>query len=502
MVFILVSFFLLAECVIFVVHADQWFDPAFTVETVQKMRMDGLGSISFANFDVHPPLHYYVQYLWSFLNPGLPSYFWAQQLSVLLGMFFLVFVYYGLTEFFGEKAGTFATVLMAFSTVYVHYAQEPRMYIMVLLLSAMIFCSVVKRFEGWWLWIGAIAAALLPFLHYLAAMAIPFYALMAYVVFRDDLRFKWRRLWAFFGIGVAATITSAIVYALPQAARVENMWFQPVSITSWISSLLFAFFMIEGMRAGIVYLCIYALFAIVVLYFAVWLWKMIFLGGHQGDQKISMRKKMLAMMGLSGATILIALMIIPWMGRFSNLYHHRFFLVITWMFAAMFYIALYDLWEKAHIKRFLVKGQRGKWFVFWANMAVVLVVLSLGIMWNQYEEGAHHELQDLEKQLSCSESLKFVHESAFSMLTFDLYTKENGCVWTNVISTGLSEKQGHSAGFDVVASERIYWNLTLPEGDYWIVQSNGPVKMDGVVDEIIPGDGVRLVHVVRGVLIQ
>jgi hypothetical protein len=59
----------------------------------------------------------------------------------------------------------------------------------------------------------------------------------------------------------------------------------------------------------------------------------------------------------------------------------------------------------------------------------------------------------------------------------------------------------YSAGFDIISEEKIYWNQTLPSGDYYYVQA-GYNLTDGnvsIVYKTYVDEGVQLVFVKRKV---
>lgn len=70
----LLVFLVLSQCLIFVVDREPWIDVSFSLQTVDNLRVGGLGSVDFKQYDVHPPTHYYLLYGWSYLNPGFSEY--------------------------------------------------------------------------------------------------------------------------------------------------------------------------------------------------------------------------------------------------------------------------------------------------------------------------------------------------------------------------------------------------------------------------------------------
>lgn len=183
LVIALVVFLILTQYVIFGISRLAWFDVSFSLETVQHMRENGFRSVDWSQYDVHAEGYYDVLYFWSYLNPGMSVYHWAQELSVVAGLVFFVFAFSSLGRVFGSD-GELAAMSLAFFTTYVHYGTEARAYMIVMMLSAIIFWGVVNEFRGWSFVVSLVAVVLLPFMNYLAAMAIPFFTVMYIVISR------------------------------------------------------------------------------------------------------------------------------------------------------------------------------------------------------------------------------------------------------------------------------------------------------------------------------
>jgi len=183
----LALFLILSQIIIFVVDKENWFDVSFTLETVHTMRIDGPQSISFQNYDVHPPTSYYAFYLWSFLNPGLSEYHLAQELSVLFMLGFLYFAYLCLRKLFGSS-GEKATVLLALCTTYIHFGTEVRMYSMLFFLSAVVFWCILNEFKGLLGVVGIISIGLMPLIQYYSgAVAVVFFSGFAFIFSKKRL---------------------------------------------------------------------------------------------------------------------------------------------------------------------------------------------------------------------------------------------------------------------------------------------------------------------------
>jgi len=133
-----------------------------------------------------------------------------------------------------------------------------------------------------------------------------------------------------------------------------------------------------------------------------------------------------------------------------------------------------------------------------------------------YVSSANHELQYMMEATPCpyKDALDVTvsdqgfwrvpigHESAFSSVPYEVYAREYGCLWDNFISTDLEPLMANSGGFDAIRdSQKVYWNLTLPEHSFFYVQSTAkefPLDEENRTYEIIAkDDGIWLLYVNR-----
>lgn len=480
----LLIFVVLSQFVIFSVDREPWFDVAFSLETVHLMHEKGPFSIDWRHYDVHSPLFYFMLYGWSFLNPGLSEYHFGMEFSVFIGVLFFIFAFIGLTEFFG-RSGAIATLLLSACSTYVHYGTEVRSYIVVMLLSAMVFASIAKGLERKpWRWLAYGALFLMPLVHYLAVMAAPFFVIL-YVVVQKKRKKKSNYVLNMTVAAILGTVM-ALWFALPQSARTEGTFFQPEGVSAFPAALFYGLFFVDNVSASMVGITavVYVLFLLALIVGIVYFVKKVFIAKKFGE-----RSSVLALMFLVLLYPAVVLSVL-FFGRFfvqgglMNLYHPKFFLVVTWMFAAMIFVVLAD----AAMKRWSAR----------IVMAVVIVII--GLMFLVYVRGAHYELKHMMQQTPCPKDNYVVigHESAFSSIPYEVWGREYGCKWFNFISTGISVKRGNGGGFDAIRdSEEIFYNNSLPDGGFYYVQSDERTfNLSGRKYKVIAqDDGVRLLYV-------
>ena len=483
-------FLVLTQLNIFVVDAENWFDVSFSLQTAYLLNENGWGSIQFSQYDVHSPVYYYVLAGWQRLNPGLSEYHWARELSVLLGLLFIVFVFFGLRKLY-RLSGEIATVFLAACATYVHFATEVRMYMLVLLYSAIVFWAVMHGLERRvhrWLAYGALMLSTMT--HYFAGMMVPFFLVLYFLVMKK--RRLWgietrRRLvrmalWGFAGLLVA------LCWAIPQRVRVDGAWFQAPSPLSFISAAFYAFFPMDELMLPLhgVSVAIYVLFVGVVVGLMVYgVWR-VFRG------VLLDREGVLLLMGMTMLFPLVLLLFLSTLnGSFSNLYHHRFFLVVTWMFAAMLFVLVAE-----NMVWWSVSGKRLWWVLLLVVVGVIVVMDAL------YVAGSHHELERMMVATPCVRD-GFVlvgHESPFSSLPYEVWGRMHGCRWHSFIWTEVTRGMANGGGFDAIySSQVVYWGGELPKDSFYYVESTAkefPLEAQGREFVVVAEDeGIRLLFV-------
>ncbi|MCS6859640.1 MAG: glycosyltransferase family 39 protein [Abditibacteriales bacterium] len=148
-------------------HQSFWFDEVFSLSVVQGSLSDLL---QLALKDaVHPPLYYLVLYPFYHLSA---SEFVVRLPSVLFGIAAVPLIYELGRRCLNERVGLIAAVVMLFSPFQIYYAQEARMYAMLLTLTALSLLAFWQAIETgerkWWVALVVVTAAGL-YTHYLMA---------------------------------------------------------------------------------------------------------------------------------------------------------------------------------------------------------------------------------------------------------------------------------------------------------------------------------------------
>jgi hypothetical protein len=228
--------------------------------------------------------------------------------------------------------------------------------------------------------------------------------------------------------------------------------------------------MTDGMVPSVFASIIYIVFLALIVLLLVWIWFAL--------SKKDVEYTTIALMLLTGIYPILGLIASKWI----DLYHHRFFLVVTWMFAAGVLLLLhrYRAFEPD-----------------WKKIGLVLLVLGVCMgMFMKYAIEQPDELKNLMAATPCNgNGIMILHESPFSSLTYSVFARENNCNWLNVVSTDLNRAQANSAGFDIIPDENIYWEHSIPKSSFYYVKAEFELDKGLPSSIVMQEDGVALVYV-------
>ena len=117
-----------------------WLDEAFSVWLVNHRVADMLEWI--IRIDSHPPLYYLLLHSWVALKGDTPYY--TRLLSALFGIATIPVIYLIGKRMSGAMVGLSAAVLLAFSTFNIFYAQEARMYTLLMFNASVAIYALVR----------------------------------------------------------------------------------------------------------------------------------------------------------------------------------------------------------------------------------------------------------------------------------------------------------------------------------------------------------------------
>lgn len=482
--------FLVAICIFVSAYAietqtrEVWFDEAFSVQTALALEQGK--QIDFSQYDVHPPLYYHALAAW--IPLGYEWVDWGRWLSALFFCIFVVFVFLGLEPLYGRNAAGATAATITLLSTYIHYGTEMRPYMMVLALSAMIFWAVVrfnKNHNFFNYAVALVGVATLPFIHYLAAMATPFFALFSVVLNKKN----WKFATLLFVSGSIGALFAFWKFALPQVLRSEGMWFQHSTLSSWMSSVAYSFYAPQGSLFGDFYGTFFTLFqgiAFVGLGLALYL---IFKKERTLSDRATIAMILTSLFPFLGllAGSLLSIVLGP---GFGNVFHHRLFLVVTWMFAAglLGYVFKWIMSEGKQIRKTI--------------LLIAIVCSAVWLFFGPYEDSLHYELERTIAHIP-NDDLIVVHESPFSGAPAIIYGHYMGWNHRHTVMSDLTPAQGNTAGYDAWNPNNIYWNLSLPEDkEFYYIRSESENGGIATIPEewqtvIYDDDGIRLMKVTQ-----
>ncbi len=218
-----------------------WHDEAYSAYLIRGNFAD---IWNLTAIDVHPPLFYFCLKVWSMMFGN--SEIALRMMSVMFGVVAIFVAFYLLKKLFNTKTASIATFVMTLSPLFIRYAEEARMYTMVLaiaLISTLVMVMAISRdkkgkWNFWWLLYGVMLAAGM-MTHYF--MALVFVAQLAYLIYH--YRAKIWRLDLILGYAVAILL---FVPWLPKClAQVTNVqggfWIPELTVATGFN------FLIEGL---------------------------------------------------------------------------------------------------------------------------------------------------------------------------------------------------------------------------------------------------------------
>lgn len=206
-----------------------WYDEAFAIlfaeKGLQAMVVGTLTPVSGGAADVHPLAYYLGLNAWmSVLGESLVA---VRLLSVLFGLFTIIIIYLLAYSLAGERMALVTALFLALSPFQIHYAQEIRMYaLLVFLLATATLTLWLGMQVGRWYWwlLFSISVALAQYTHNLAV----FYTLP--LALTPILARKWKSLRYLIAAGLFA-----IVLYLPWLLQLPGQ-FEKVQQSYWTTS--------------------------------------------------------------------------------------------------------------------------------------------------------------------------------------------------------------------------------------------------------------------------
>lgn len=165
-----------------------WYDEALSLAIASRLTLPQILT-NFAQSH-HPPLYYLLLRTW--LSLAGASAFSARFLSAASSLLSIPLIYRAGRDLFDTRVGLAAALMLAVQPFQIQYAQEARMYALLLLLTLITLLAFVKALQtghlGWWgLYLAAFVLGL--YTHYFIGLAVLACHLFVAVSWRSHRRF-------------------------------------------------------------------------------------------------------------------------------------------------------------------------------------------------------------------------------------------------------------------------------------------------------------------------
>lgn len=162
-----------------------WLDEAFSISLA---RTDVATILLDTSQDYHPPLHYFLLFLWAHVAGD--STWWARLLSTIFSLGAMGGAWLVARRLAGAGTALVTTILLAVSVFHIEFAQEARMYTLLTALAALSTYGLIRLLDTgslrWFLFFTA-ATALMTYTHVYALFVL---GAQAASVFADLLRHR------------------------------------------------------------------------------------------------------------------------------------------------------------------------------------------------------------------------------------------------------------------------------------------------------------------------
>ncbi|MBI5709194.1 MAG: glycosyltransferase family 39 protein [Candidatus Eisenbacteria bacterium] len=216
-----------------------WFDEIFTLWV---SRLGPAGILGVLAQDLHPPLHFLLEWLWRGL--GGEGDLWIKSLSILFGLLTIPVLWGFTRELFGRRAALLAALLLALHPVHLAFSHEARayglMWLLVTLATWMAWRWIERgRVRDGLAFVLSATAALYSL--YWAVAPLAFLGLWGLVALRR--RPRWLAGWIALHLAVAVLFVPQFVTLLHQAHRYQGEhWLRlatPRDLLDWARHLTF-----------------------------------------------------------------------------------------------------------------------------------------------------------------------------------------------------------------------------------------------------------------------
>jgi mannosyltransferase len=207
-------------------HQSLWFDESISLAIARDLTPSQI--LANIALSIHPPLYYLLLHFWV-QAAGINDYS-ARFPSVVSSLLSIPLIYQVGRSLFNHKVGLWAAFMLAVMPFQIQYAQEARMYALLLLLTLVTLLSFVRATQTGRLrwWIAYLVAFILGlYTHYFIGFVV-----LSYHFFAAIYRQRYRRIWP----AILITDMVALVAFLPQVRIFLREFGVVLSPDYWLDS--------------------------------------------------------------------------------------------------------------------------------------------------------------------------------------------------------------------------------------------------------------------------
>jgi mannosyltransferase len=240
-----------------------WLDEAFSISITQRGFIDVLRMV--VQTDTHPPLYYLVLKLWLLFSHNEA---WARLLSAIFSIASIPLMYRLVSLMYrDERAGLLGAGILAFSPFHLWYAQETRMYAMLIFFILASACFFIRALQNGETndWLGYIVTTALAL--YTDNGAIWYLVTLAIFFLLSVRRFRQRFVdWFLSNLVIALLYAVWLPFLYMQVRQVTtSFWLPPPSFQTVLDAILdFSSYNFPVIEISLLFLAIIFVFAYIV----------------------------------------------------------------------------------------------------------------------------------------------------------------------------------------------------------------------------------------------
>jgi uncharacterized membrane protein len=421
-------------------YQSLWFDESISLVIARTLAIPQI----LANVvrSSHPPFYSLLLHAW--VQAAGTSDYSARFLSAAGSLLSVPLIYRIGRSLFDRKVGLWAALLLAVQPFQIQYAQEARMYALLLFLTLVTLLAFTRAmrtgsFRWWSVYLSSFILAL--YTHYFIGFTVLTYHLFAAVYLR-----RYRRMWP----AILTADVIALIAFLPQLRMffreldvvVGNYWLATPSLVSALTTVYFLTFGAYQRKLLVIYTSLFAIFALL----AVGLYEVF----ARKTDKASFRWQILLVMGAFVPIILVFII-----SQIESIYLNRTLIICTPFLTLLLAIILRRTHSRSPVPYLAIVTSVCVIVVFWG------IYITPSATKEPLREAAEYIWQNKE-----SDDL-VIHLTQWTALPFTCYSPpaENYLLLGNpypLKPLDVWEMFGRTIAVDSIAADQRLWLVVIP----------------------------------------